>query len=157
MSDSDQSYIDKINQLSQPSPPAQPAAAPPANNLADGATAMANGSQAMLAQAQSGNLKFDPHTGQSLINSLNQQIDALGKLTPHLDQITKETKLGMTAGGQAMAKFNHEVASSGAQAFMPAHRQFEQTLSTMVQAIQIAMDNYANTDTENAQQLKAKD
>ena len=153
MSDSDQSYIDKINQLtSQPSPPAAPA-----TNLADGATAMVNGSQAMLAQAQSGTLKFEPQAGQSLINTLNTQIDTLNGMGEHLLVISRQAKLGMTVGGQAMAKFNREVAASGARAFIPAHNQFVDTLKTMVQAIQIAMDNYARTDTDNAQQLKAKD
>ncbi len=156
--DSDQSYIDKINQLtSQPSPPAQPASAPPANNLAAGATAMANGSQAMLAQAQSGGFSLDPHTGQALINALNTQLETLNGMGEHLLVISRQTKLGMTVGGQAMAKFNNEVATSGAKAFVPAHNQFVDTLKTMVQAIQIAMDNYSHTDTDNAQQLKAKD
>jgi hypothetical protein len=63
----------------------------------------------------------------------------------------------MTAGGQTMSKFNQEVAVSGAKAFVPAHNQFIQTLQTAVQAIQIAMDNYTDTDTANAQILKPKD
>lgn len=149
MSDNDESYIDKINQLTeQPSAPTDPVPA---------ADAMTSGSQAMLTQAQNGELRFNPATGQALINTLNTQIDRLTSLQPHLAVISRQTKLGMTAGGQAMSAFNQEVAVSGAKAFMPAHNQFVQTLQTMVQAIQIAMDNYANTDTDNAQNLKPKD
>jgi hypothetical protein len=148
MSESSQDAIDKINQLANQ----------PANtSLAEGATAMVNGSQAMLAQAQAGALKFDPETGQALINNLNKQIDTLQRLGGHVEQISQETKLGMTPGGQVMSKFNHEVAVSGAKAFAPAHQQFVQTLMTAVQAIQIAMDNYANTDGHAAGDLKAKD
>jgi hypothetical protein len=111
----------------------------------------------MLAQAQSGGFSLDPHTGQALINTLNTQIETLNGLTAHTTVIGRQTKLGMTVGGQAMSKFNQEVAVSGASAFLPAHQQFIDTLKTMVQAIQIAMDNYTHTDTGNAQQLKAKD
>lgn len=53
---------------------------------------MANGSQAMLAQAHNSALVID-----------------------------RETKLGMTPGGQVMSKFNQEVATSGSKAFAPAH------------------------------------
>jgi hypothetical protein len=155
MSESSQDAIDKINQLAgQPSAP-QPSASN--TGLADGAAAMVNGSQAMLAQAQSGALKFDPQSGQALINTLNKQINTLQGLGRNIDRISRETKLGMTAGGQAMSKFNHEVAVSGSKAFAPAHEQFVQTLVTAVQAIQIAMDNYANTEDGNADNLKVKD
>lgn len=157
VSDSDQSYIDKINQLTnQPAQPPSPPSEIP-SGLAEGAAAMTSGSQAMLAQAQSGQLTLDPQTGQALIDTLNKQIETLNGLTGHIFQIGQETKLGMTAGGQAMSKFNHEVAISGSKAFAPAHQQFVDTLKTAVQAIQIAMDNYTDTDTDNAQNLKAKD
>lgn len=56
-----------------------------------------------------------------------------------------------------MAKFNQEVAATGARAFAPAHQQFVQTLTTMVQAIQIAIDNYAKTEADNMNKLKPKD
>lgn len=155
MSESSQDAIGKINQLAgQPTAPPNPA---PATGLTDGATAMANGSQAMLAQAKSGALKFNPEAGQSLINTLNTHIETLNHLDQNMGQLTQETKLGMTPGGQAMSKFNLEVAQTGSKAFLPAHQQFVRTLATMVQAIQIAMDNYANTDADNAHRLKAKD
>lgn len=152
MSESSQDAINKINQLA--SQPANPQAE---TGLAEGAAAMANGSQAMLAQAQSGALKFDPESGQALINNLNKQIETLQGLGRHVEQIGQETKLGMTPGGQAMAKFNHEVAVSGDKAFVPAHEQLVQTLVTAVQSIQIAMDNYANADDHAAGGFKAKD
>jgi hypothetical protein len=153
MSESSQDAIDKINQLAgQPTAPTAPT-----TGLTDGAAAMANGSQAMLAQAQSGGFSLDPHTGQALINTLNTQIDTLEPLGEHVSKIGQQTKLGMTVGGQAMSKFNQEVAVSGGKAFAPAHQQFVQTLVTMVQAVQIAMDNYANTESDNAGNLKAKD
>jgi hypothetical protein len=152
MSESSQDAIDKINQLA--SQPANPQAD---GGLAEGAAAMVNGSQAMLAQATSGALKFDPHTGQALINNLNQQIETLQGLGESIRWISRETKLGMTPGGQVMSRFNQEVATSGPKAFVPAHDEFVRTLFTAVQAIQIAMDNYANTDEGNAGDLKAKD
>ena len=89
--------------------------------------------------------------------TLNTQIETLEGLGMDIARISQETKLGMTAGGQAMSKFNREVATLGAKAFVPAHQQFVQTLTTTVQAIQIAMDNYAKTDSDNAGELKAKD
>jgi hypothetical protein len=162
MSESTQDAIDKINQLAgQPSAPA-PASTPAeqiglAAGMAAGAAAMTGGSQVMLAQAQSGALKFDPETGQSLINTLNKHIEDLNHLGQNMGQITQSTKLGMTVGGQAMSKFNLDVAQSGDKAFVPVHGQFVQTLATMVQAIQTAVDNYANTESHNAHQLKAKD
>lgn len=161
VSEPDQNYIDKINQLTnQPSaPPAKPPAMPSEipTDPTEAAKAMANGSQAMLAQAQSGELAIDPQAGRDLINTLNTQIDTLTSLDPHVNRISQETKLGMTPGGLAMAKFNQEVAATGNKAFAPAHRQFIATLQTMVQAVQAAMDNYASTETDNAQNLKAKD
>ena len=152
MSESSQDAIDKINQLADQTPAQQPN-----TDLADGAAAMTSGSQAMLAQAQSGALKFDPQSGQALIKVLNKQIDTLQGLGEQVGQISQEVKLGMTAGGQAMSKFNHEVAVAGPKAFVPAHEQFIQTLRTAVQAIQIAMDNYTTIDERNAGNLKAKD
>jgi hypothetical protein len=118
---------------------------------------MANGSQAMLAQAQSGELAIDPQAGRDLINTLNTQIETLNLLAPHIKQISQETKLGMTPGGQVMSKFNQEVAATGPKAFAPAHQQLVQTLITTVQAVQAAMDNYAATESDNADKLKAKD
>ncbi|HEV3356599.1 MAG TPA: hypothetical protein VG247_07370 [Pseudonocardiaceae bacterium] len=153
MSESSQDAIDKINQLAgQPTAPTAPT-----TGLTDGAAAMANGSQAMLAQAQSGGFTLDPHTGQALINTINQQIETLNDAGTHIATIARETKLGMTAGGQAIAKFNQEVAATGSRAFAPAHQQFVQTLTTMVQAIQIAMDNYVKTEDDNVNKLKPKD
>jgi hypothetical protein len=152
MSESRQDAIDKINQLASQS--ANPQAD---GGLAEGAAAMVNGSQAMLAQATSGALKFDPESGEALIAVLNNQIETLHELGENLGQISQQVKLGMTPGGQAMSKFNQEVAASGPKAFVPAHHQFVQTLVTAVQAIQIAMDNYAKTDEGNAGDLKAKD
>ena len=152
MSESSQDAIDKINQLAD-----QPQNQQANTGLAEGAAAMTSGSQAMLAQAQSGELKFDPESGQALINVLNKQLDTLGGLGEQIGQISQEIKLGMTPGGQAMSKFNHEVAVSGPKAFVPAHAQFVKSLVTAVQAIQIAMDNYAKTDETNAGTLKAKD
>jgi hypothetical protein len=162
MSESTQDAIDKINQLAgQPSAP--PPASTPAEQIglaagmAAGAAAMTGGSQVMLAQAQSGALKFDPETGQSLINTLNGHVTTLNGIEDDISTLMAGTKLGMTVGGQTMAKFNEQVVSSGNSAFQPAHRQFKQTLDTMVQAIQVAMDNYAKTEDDNAHKLKPKD
>ncbi len=156
MSESSQDAIDKINQLASQSSTAPPPGSVP-TGLSEGAAAMASGSQTMLAQARSGGFTLDPDTGQALINTLNKQIETLHGLGEDVVRISRETRLGMTPGGQAMAKFNHEVAVSGAKAFVPAHDQFVQTLITVVQAVQIAMDNYARTEHDNASKLKAKD
>ncbi|HJP78544.1 MAG TPA: hypothetical protein VJ914_29985 [Pseudonocardiaceae bacterium] len=153
MSESSQDAIDKINQLA--SQPASPA--PFQKGLAQGTDAMANGSQAMLTQAHNGALAIDPQAGQSLINAVNAQIETLHGLSRDIARITRETKLGMTVGGQTMSKFNQQVATSGDKAFEPAHQQLIETLATVAQAVQVAMDNYANTDNDNASQLKAKD
>lgn len=159
MSESSQDAIDKINQLASQSAGQPAEVGPPSSpgTLAAGAASMASGSQAMLAQARSGALVMDPQAGQSLIDAMNAQIETLQGLGENLFQIGRMPKLGMTAGGQAMSKFNQEVAVSGTKAFVPAHHQFVQTLTTAVQAIQIAMDNYANTDNDNAATLKSKD
>lgn len=151
MSESSQDAIDKINQLA--SQPANSQAA----GLSEGAAAMVNGSQAMLAQARSGALKFSPEAGGALINALSAQIETLHELGENIRRISRDVKLGMTPGGQVMSKFNQDVAVSGPKAFVPAHQQFVQTLETAVQAIQIAMDNYAKTDEDNATNFKAKD
>jgi hypothetical protein len=167
MADTEQNTINAINALSNepPSAGSQAAGAGSSGNLMQnmvdvltgGTNSMANGGQAMLAQANSGNLKFDPETGQSLITMLNTQLGTLQDVGGHVTQIQFETKLGMTAGGQAMAKFNQQVSSTGSKAFSPAHQQFQQTLNTMVQAIQVAMENYAKADDDNANKLKPKD
>lgn len=156
MSESSQNAIDKINQLANQPTPATPPVGQSAG-LAAGAAAMANGSQAMLAQAKNGALSIDPEAGQALINSLNTQIETLEKLGDHVQRIGQEVKLGMTPGGQVMSKFNQEVAATGGKAFAPAHQQLIQTLITTVQAVQAAMDNYAATESDNADKLKAKD
>lgn len=159
MSESSQDAIDKINQLASQSAGQPAEVGPPSSpdTLAAGAASMASGSQAMLAQARSGNLTIDRQAGQSLIDALNAQIVTLNDAGKHIAAIARETKLGMTAGGQAMAKFNQEVATTGSRAFGPAHLQFVQTLTAMVQAIQTAMDNYGQTEDSNATKLKPKD
>jgi hypothetical protein len=111
----------------------------------------------MLAQAQNGALSIDPQAGQSLIKSLNTQIETLQGLGKQVEWIGQEIKLGMTPGGQVMSKFNQEVAATGSKAFAPAHQQLVQTLITTVQAVQVAMDNYSAAENDNADKLKAKD
>jgi hypothetical protein len=156
MSESSQNAIDKINQLANQATPTAPPVGQSAG-LAAGAAAMASGSQAMLAQAQNGALSIDPQAGQSLIKSLQTQIDTLQALGGQVDRIGREVKLGMTPGGQVMSKFNQEVAATGSKAFAPAHKQLVKTLMTTVQAVQVAMDNYAAAENDNADKLKAKD
>jgi hypothetical protein len=169
VADSEQ-IIDQINQTAasgSSAPPAGGSAAAAAGaamgaagtfmqGLTAGATSMANGAQQMLASAQSGQLKFDPETGQSLINTLNTHIGDLNASTFHLTNISNETKLGTTVGGKAMTQFNQQVAVNGSQAFVPAHEQFVQSLQTAVQAIQKAMDNYTSTEGDNAHKLTAQ-
>jgi hypothetical protein len=122
-----------------------------------GATSMANGAQQMLASAQSGQLKFDPETGQALVQALNQHIDELNTASNHVSVISAKSPLGTTAGGTAMATFNAQVASTGPQAFAPAHQKFVDSLGSAVQAIKLAMENYAKTEGDNAGTFTAKD
>jgi hypothetical protein len=156
----DSSIINQINQTAkQGSTGGQPAGSADAFNagLTANAASIANGASSMLAEAHSGALVYDAHTGQSLLNRINNAIQDLGSHDLDLGRIAKPSKLGMTAGGLAMAKFNHEVTTSGPKAFIPAHIQFVQSLRTARDAIKIAMDNYDRTERDNTQSFKAKD
>ncbi len=113
--------------------------APSTNGVTDGA-------QRMVAAAKSGELVFDPATGQSLLNILNHIIDELDTSGRQLSTIAAPTKLGLTEGGLAISVFNHTVAASGRQALKPAHEQFRQTVASVAEAVKIAMDNYARTE-----------
>lgn len=165
MADDSAGLIADINKTADTPPPAPPAGADAEKGsiggwlggVVGGATAIANSAQGMLASAQSGQLKFDPATAQSLIKTLQNHIDDLLDVDLELGRVTRTGfKLGMTPGGQAVAPFSEQVVNTGDQAFAKAHIQFKQSLQTCVQAIQIAMDNYTKTEGDNAQRFKAK-
>jgi hypothetical protein len=122
--------------------------------LSSRAAAMSDGAQQMLASAAGGQLVFDPQIGLSLMNTLN---DAHSQLTDQVERTVRSLsidKLGLTAGGQAIGPFNGAVTTTGPNAFMPAHRQFLENLQTAVNAIKVAMDNYARAEQHTTRSFK---
>ena len=113
-----------------------------------------NDAQQILAAANSGQLTFDPATGEALLNSLNHVIDELDDADVAVFKIAMPTKLGLTDGAQAIARFNEAVAFSGDRAFAPAHQRFRQSLATVAQAVKIAMDNYTRNELRSARSFR---
>ncbi|HEX4703159.1 MAG TPA: hypothetical protein VH352_13595 [Pseudonocardiaceae bacterium] len=121
--------------------------APPIESI----EALGNGAQQLLAAANGGQLAFDPQTGQSLVRALKDAINELNLHVTEAGRLVLSTPLGMTAGGRAISKFNDEVATTGPNAFRPAHQQFVMALSSAVEAVQIAMDTYLKTEQHTTQ------
>ena len=138
----DEPIIDDINRTSNQPP------------LTSRIAAMSDGAQEMLTSATGGELTFDPQTGQSLLKTLN---DAIVELDNQKDQLFRSRdfdKLGLTAGGRAIAKFNDDVTTTGPHAFSPAHEQFVRNLRTAVDAVKLAMDNYARAEQRATQSFQ---
>jgi hypothetical protein len=113
-----------------------------------------NDAQQILAAANSGQLTFDPATGEALLNTLNHVLDELDDAGRDLSTIVRPTKLGRTDGAQVISQFNEAVAVSGARAFAPAHKQFRQSVATVAQAVRIAMDNYTRNELRSARSFR---
>jgi hypothetical protein len=143
MIDGSNAISDDINRISSSAP------------SMDSVTAMADGAQQLLASANSHQLVFDPQVGQSLLKAINNAIDDLNDWT--IDHYRRKFvyKLGLTAGGRAIAQFNDEVMATGANALAPAHQQFVENLGTMAEAVRIAIDNYARTEQNVARSFRA--
>lgn len=135
----DEPIIDDINRTSN-----QPL-------LSSQIAAMSDGAQQMLTSASGGELVFDPQTGQSLLKTLNDAHDELSAQSDLTFRSHYLDQLGLTAGGRAIAKLNDDATMTGPNAFAPAHQQFVRNLQIAMDAIKIAMDNYARTEQHTAQ------
>jgi hypothetical protein len=113
--------------------------------------------QAALTLANDGRVAIDPAEGQALLNTLKRELTNLQGLQAHSRQIALETKLGQTPNASKFAQFNMEVAQTGQHALLPNHFVLMQSLERMAQAVQTAMDNYNNTELENADMMKGLD
>jgi hypothetical protein len=113
-----------------------------------------DGARQLLAAANGGQLVFDPQTGQSLLKTLNDIIDELVVLMNFTLRFKSFDKLGLTAGGLAIGKLNGQVVGPGPNAFVPAHQQFLQAITTAAEAVKIAMENYARTEQRIGQSFR---
>jgi hypothetical protein len=101
-----------------------------------------------------GQLVFDPQVGQAVLKTL---ADAHRELSDQVERNFRSLsvdKLGLTAGGKAIGPFNGSVTTTGPNAFLPAHQRFLANLLTAVDAIKVAIDNYARAEQHTTQSFK---
>lgn len=108
-----------------------------------------------LAAARSGTFAIDPQVGENYLRAINKVIDSKSGLQADLRQIQNRTRLGDTPHAAEFADWNEKVTATGPFAFVPVHEQSIQAWTNMVQALQIAMDNYRKTDDGSAGTLKS--
>jgi hypothetical protein len=129
-------------------------AAAVAKSVQQGAQAASTSGATALGWAKAGQLSIDPDEGQALVNTLNTEINNLRGLEQLTTQMSQETKLGETPNAAKFAQFNMDVAKTGPHALLPNHQLMIEGLVQMSQAVQVAMENYRNTEQSNASKMK---
>lgn len=109
---------------------------------------MTAGMSTLKQVAESGGFAISESGANAYINALKKALGELDDLTPQLDVVAQQTKLGTSPDAVRMSEYNTEnvTGGPGAIGLIPAIRELQKVLGEALEAVEMAKANYQNVD-----------
>jgi hypothetical protein len=118
-------------------------------------TLMTQAISGLKAAAAGGGFTVDPQGGKYLIDALTTMRTKIESALLQVEQLTwAPLPLGTSPGAQAYGPFFASIATDPHQGALAVWKQLKDDLTDGINTIQTAMNNYQQTDTNNAGHLR---
>lgn len=119
-------------------------------NVAAQMSATNGAMQNIISSAKAGQFQVSPEAGDELIKIFQEYDDYLQSRLGDMDIVTRDTPLGNSPAGKAMADFNKQVASGGEASFEQALQEGRTQTPKVIEAIKQGIALYQQVDDGSA-------
>lgn len=123
----------------------------PMGGAIGGLAASNDAMQGIISASNSGSFTVTPEAGDELIKIFKNLEDELRNMDSDLDLLARKTPLGDSPAGEAIAKFNKEVAAGNdGRSYQEMIKQMQDRVPLVIEAINKGIQLYREVDEGNA-------